>query len=211
VFDSIERGIQGYDPFFTVWQVEAHLAIIFLIIALVSAVTYFLYLCYHIYLVLANISSRSNTLPSMSMTRRMMYQGIIFRFKFLLQATLVCAALTLIAFLVGQWSETQMQWELDLTPMGDQWEWKSAMFSTVYAMCNCYVITLMILYSPSHKEESNDIDALSEELEFSRLTSESLDFGAARAAVAQAAATAKVHETSEMKLLQDLTSKQAFD
>lgn len=215
VFDSIERGIQGYDPFFTVWEVEAHLALVFLIIALISAVTYFAYLCYHIYLVLANISSRSTALPSMSMTRRMIYQGIIFRFKFLLQATLVCAALILIAFLVGQWSDSHLQWEVDVTSgYMDHWEWKSAMFSTVYTMCNCYVITLLILYAPSHKAENNDIDTLTEEVEFSRLTSERepvADVGSARAATAQAAASAKIQETGDMKLLQDLLSRPAFD
>ena len=211
VFDSIERGIQGYDPFFTVWQTETSLAVLFLMTALACAVAYFAYLCYHIYLVLASISSKSNSLPSMSMTRRMVYQGIIFRFKFLLQATLVCAALTLIAFLVGQWNETRMQWEMDLTSGGERWEWKSAMFSTVYAMCNCYVLTLLILYAPSHKEASNDVDTLSEEVEFSRLTSEGVATTRAAAAGAQAAVVPKLHETSEMKLLQTLSTKQAFD
>ena len=31
------------------------------------------------------------------------------------------------------------------------------MFTTVYALWNCYVITLLILYAPSHKEGSNII------------------------------------------------------
>lgn len=107
----------------------------------------------------------------MSSTRRLLYQGIIYRFKFLLWATLICAAATLFAYIMGQVcrltsialllpshcfssdlkvSEDQWYWEDEaaLTPL----QWKSAMFTTVYALWNCYVITLLILYAPSHKE-----------------------------------------------------------
>ena len=219
VFDSIERGVQGYDPFFSVWQVEAHLAVAFLLTAFVSAAAFFAYLCYQVWLVLSSISSRSASLPAMSMTRRMVYQGIIFRFHFLLIATLVCAALTLAAFLVGQWSESRLQWELDLTTGAEHWQWKSAVFSTVYAMCNCYVVALLILYAPSHKQASGETDALSEELEFRRLTGDGAELRPAAAAATAAAASAadaapaagKVQETSQMHLLQTIASKRAFD
>lgn len=102
VFDSIERGIQAYDPFFTIWEVDSIVANIFLALALLASLLYFSFLCYHVYLVLRNISSKQITLPSMSLTRRLLYQGIIFRFKFLLVATVVCAALTLAGFIIGQ-------------------------------------------------------------------------------------------------------------
>jgi hypothetical protein len=38
----------------------------------------------------------------MSSTRRLVYQGIIYRFKFLLLATLICAAATVVAYIMGQ-------------------------------------------------------------------------------------------------------------
>lgn len=195
IFDSIERGVQGYDPFFSVWQSNSDLASLVLFIAITACLVYFAFLCYHVYLVLGSISSKRNTLPSMSLTRRLMYQGIIYRFKFLLWSTLVCAAFTLAAFMVGQ--RSQDQWETS------DWEWTSAVHSAVYAMCNCYVITLLILYAPSHKESNTDIDHLSEEIEFSRLQPENN----------RQTTTSKssVSETTHMKLLQDLASKRAFD
>lgn len=49
-----------------------------------------------------NISSKQSSLPSMSSTRRLVYQGIIYRFKFLLIATFVCASATVVAYLMGQ-------------------------------------------------------------------------------------------------------------
>jgi len=223
VFDSLERGIQGYDPFFTVWEVDSTLATLFLVVAGAASISFFFYLTYHIYLVLANISSKRNTLPSMSMTRRMIYQGVIFRFQFLLLATLACAALTLAAFLIGQWSEDAGKFDFfDITSgEGGDWEWTSGMFSTVYAMWNCYVITLLILYAPSHKESSTDLDHLSEEVEFSRLnpstpstsngTHGSTGNSGHRRSERKSNDTSPVEETSGMKLLQDLVNKQAFD
>lgn len=103
----------------------------------------------------------------MSLTRRLIYQGIIYRFKFLLFATLFSAALTLVAILVGQWFDVH---EHDLAPLmasveGPQgwssWtvgiEWRSAMQTSIYAAWNCYVLILLILYAPSHKSVSRYI------------------------------------------------------
>ena len=216
VFDSIERGIRGYDPFFTVWESNSHVAKIFLCVAIVASIAYFGFLSYHVYLVLSNISTKRNTLPSMSLTRRLIYQGIIYRFKFLLVGTLICAALTLSAVMIGNMSHDPLQWEFDLTTGGYHWEWTSAVYSAVYAVWNCYVITLLILYAPSHKEANTDIDHLSEEVEFSRLNP---DFGSTRPSPSTSSTTSSsakngkssVAETSEMKLLQEMTSKQAFD
>jgi len=216
VFDSIQRGIQGYDPFFTVWEVDSNVATIFLVVALAASLTYFAFLCYHVYLVLQNISTKRNTLPSMSLTRRLIYQGIIYRFKFLLIGTLVCAAFTLAGFLVGQWSQDSLQWDVEFG--GHHWEWTSAVYSTVYAMWNCYVITLLILYAPSHKEANTDIDHLSEEIEFSRLNpSDTLaDFGSTRPKATTSnpnknGNSSPAAETTGLKLLQEMASKQAFD
>ncbi len=37
-------------------------------------------------------------------------QGLIYRFKFLMVVTLLCAALTVISFIIGQVSEGQWKW-----------------------------------------------------------------------------------------------------
>jgi hypothetical protein len=150
----------------------------------------------------------------MSLTRRLIYQGIIYRFKFLLWSTLVCAAFSLAAFMVGQRSQDPLQWEVDLSSGAYHWEWTSAVHSAVYTMCNCYVITLLILYAPSHKQGDTDIDQLSEEIEFSRLQPD-VDFLSTRPSTSATPSSKNgmslISETSQMKLLQDLTSKQAFD
>lgn len=75
---------------------------IFIVLAAISAGIYFLFLCYMIWKVFMNISSKRAALPSMSSVRRLHYEGVIYRFKFLMMATLLCASLTVIGFILGQ-------------------------------------------------------------------------------------------------------------
>lgn len=108
-----------------------------------------------------NISSRQTSLPSMPSTRRLVYQGIIYRFRFLLVATLVCAASTIAAYIMGQlidghWQLDDMSDDVASSPI----EWTSAMYTSVYAMWNCYVLILCILYAPSHKHVSEQMNNL---------------------------------------------------
>jgi len=49
-----------------------------------------------------NISAKRAVLPSMSSARRLHYEGVIYRFKFLMIATLLCASLTVVGFILGQ-------------------------------------------------------------------------------------------------------------
>jgi Wnt-binding factor required for Wnt secretion len=55
-----------------------------------------------IWKVFCNISAKRTSLPSMSGARRLHYEGVIYRFKFLMLATLLCAAMTVIGFILGQ-------------------------------------------------------------------------------------------------------------
>ena len=55
-----------------------------------------------IHKVFCNISAKRNSLAAMSCTRRLKVQGIIYRFKALMLATLLCAAMTVIGFILGQ-------------------------------------------------------------------------------------------------------------
>ena len=77
-------------------------------------------------------------------------QGIIFRFKFMIVATLVCAASTVIFFIIGQYSESHWKWGDDEVRL----EHGTAFMAGVYAMWNLYVISLLVLYAPSHKDMS---------------------------------------------------------
>lgn len=169
IFDISERGAQLRNPFYSIWVTDlgTNLALTFIILAGISAGVYFFFLSYMIWKVFCNISAKRAVLPSMSSARRLHYEGVIYRFKFLMLATLLCAALTVIGFILGQVSEGRWKWgdELEL-------EFTSAFFTGVYGMWNIYIFALIVLYAPSHKQwpsEAEQRGSINEEIEFSRL------------------------------------------
>lgn len=172
MFDMCERGTKLRNPFYSIWgtSIGANLALTFIILAGISAATYFFFLCYMIWKVFSNISIKRSALPAMSSARRLHYEGIIYRFKFLMLATLVCAALTIIGFILGQVAEGQWKWDENV-----HLEFTSAFFTGVYGMWNIYIFALIILYAPSHKQwpqqQPNQESILSEEIEFTSLPS----------------------------------------
>ncbi|CAB3375454.1 Hypothetical predicted protein [Cloeon dipterum] len=170
VFDVCERGVQLKNPFYSIWVTSfgSNLALGFIILAGVSAGIYFLFLTYMIWQVFCNISTKRSSLPSMSGARRLHYEGVIYRFKFLMLATLVCAGMTVVGFILGQVSEGRWKWDEDI-----ELEYTSAFFSGVYGMWNIYIFALIVLYSPSHKQwPQDDQQSMNEEIEFSRLPTE---------------------------------------
>lgn len=174
IFDMCERGIQLRNPFYSIWVTDlgTNLALTFIILAGISTGVYFLFLCYMVWQVFNNISHKRTSMPTMCSVRRLHYEGIIYRFKFLMLATLLCAALTVIGFILGQVAEGQWKWDDNM-----ELEYTSAFFTGVYGMWNIYIFALLVLYAPSHKRwpvEQNTADSqnLSEEIEFSRLPSE---------------------------------------
>lgn len=175
IFDVCERGSQLRNPFHSIWgsMIGSNLAFAFIILAGISAGIYFLFLCYMIFNVFRNIGIKRISLPSMSAVRRLHYEGIIYRFQFLMLATLLCAALTVIGFILGQVSEGQWKWDENI-----QLDFTSAFFTGIYGMWNIYIFALMILYAPSHKQWPNDNhnvtdSIISEEIEFNNLPSDS--------------------------------------
>ncbi|XP_029164188.1 protein wntless [Nylanderia fulva] len=168
IFDMCERGVQLRNPFYSIWvtDIGTKLALSFIILAGISAGIYLLFLFYMIWKVFMNISAKRAVLPSMSSARRLHYEGVIYRFKFLMIATLLCASLTVVGFILGQVAEGQWKWDEDL-----QLEMTSAFFTGVYGMWNIYIIALLCLYAPSHKQwpiEPSE-NSISEEIEFSPL------------------------------------------
>lgn len=81
-----------------------------IVLGAISAAVYFAFLCYMVWKVFCNISIKRSVLPSMSKVRRIHYEGIIYRFKFLMLATLLCALLTIIGFILGQVTDSQWHW-----------------------------------------------------------------------------------------------------
>ncbi|XP_047493046.1 protein wntless-like isoform X1 [Penaeus chinensis] len=180
IFDMCERGVQLRNPFYSIWATEigTNLALAFIILAGVCAGLYFCFLSYMIWKVFMNISSKRQSLPAMSSARRLHYEGIIYRFKVLMLATLLCAAMTVIGFILGQVSEGQ--WTLD---DNIKLEYTSGFFTGVYGMWNIYTFALICLYAPSHKRWPKDQNwpisdscdtqsSTGEEIEFSRLATE---------------------------------------
>jgi hypothetical protein len=169
IFDMCERGVQLRNPFYSIWVTDlgTNLALTFIILAGISAGVYFFFLSYMIWKVFCNISAKRTALPSMSSARRLHYEGVIYRFKFLMLATLLCAALTVTGFILGQVSEGRWKWDDDL-----RLEFTSAFFTGVYGMWNIYIFALIVLYAPSHKQwpsETEQRGGINEEIEFSRL------------------------------------------
>lgn len=168
VFDLCERGVQLINPFYSIWvtPIGTNLALSFIILAGISACLYFMFLCYMIWKVFRNISIKRSVLPSMSAARRLHYEGIIYRFNFLMLATVVCAGVTIVSFILNQVSESQSKWD-----EGTQLELSSILHTGVYGMWNIYICAMLILYAPSHKQWPDETvcgDA-GEQVEFSRL------------------------------------------
>uniref|UniRef100_A0A8C4VZY8 Wnt ligand secretion mediator n=1 Tax=Gopherus evgoodei TaxID=1825980 RepID=A0A8C4VZY8_9SAUR len=152
IFDMCERGVQLKNPFYSIWttDVGTELAMAFIIVAGICLCLYFLFLCFMVFQVFRNISGKQSSLPAMSQVRRLHYEGLIFRFKFLMLITLACAAMTIIFFIVSQVTEGHWKWG-DFTVQGN-----SAFFTGIYGMWNLYVFGLMFLYAPSHKNYGED-------------------------------------------------------
>ncbi|XP_066297973.1 protein wntless homolog [Branchiostoma lanceolatum] len=150
IFDMCERGVQLTNPFYSIWVTETgkNLALAFIILAGVCASIYFFFLCFMVFKVFRNISGKRASLPTMSDVRRLHYEGLIYRFKFLMLFTLLCAATTVIFFIISQVNEGHWKWGEEHTV-----EINSAFLTGVYGMWNVYVFSVICLYAPSHKRK----------------------------------------------------------
>lgn len=155
IFDLFEKGSLVSNPFYSVWvtPLGTNVALTFIICAGISAGVYFIFLCYMIWKVFSNISTKRSMLPTMSRVRRLHYEGIIYRFRFLMLATLTCAAMTVVGFIVDQMSEGRWKWDEHL-----ELEYTSAFLTGTYGIWNIYILALIILYTPSHKQWPSDVD-----------------------------------------------------
>ncbi|KAK3749215.1 hypothetical protein QZH41_018268 [Actinostola sp. cb2023] len=150
VFDICERGYQLHNPFFSIWATKlgSDIAYGFIISATVCACVYFLFLCVMVVKVFLNIRGKKATFKSMSRARRLNYEGLIYRFEFLMVMTLLCAALTVVFFVISNVNEAQWKFGDEESTV----EISSALFTGIYGMWNVYVMSLMFLYAPSSSE-----------------------------------------------------------
>src|SRR5690606_30676073 len=80
-------------------------------------------------------------------------EGIIYRFKFLMLFTLVCAMSTIISYCMKQLGETQLHSDDPEDSILTQST--SSFFTGTFGMWNIYVLLLLSMYAPSHKYYSN--------------------------------------------------------
>ncbi|XP_028138242.1 protein wntless-like [Diabrotica virgifera virgifera] len=153
IFDLYEKGLQLVNPFYSIWvtPLSTNLAIAFVILVAIAASTYFVFLCYMIWRVFKNISVKIFVLPNMSQARRRHYEGIIYRFNFLMLVTLICASVTIVFFVLSKIDEGPHKWDttIYLKP-------SSVVYTGVYGMWNIYICTMLILYAPTHEQWLTD-------------------------------------------------------
>ena len=153
LFELCERGVQLTNPFYSIWETEtgANVAYGFIILALVVAVFYLAFLFYMVVCVMRRVSGKRAQLPSMrSATRRLYYQGLIYRFQVVLLVTVICATFTVVFFFLSQLSEGSWRWEESNLSI----EYTSAFYTGVYGMWNVYTLLVLSLYAPSRKNKS---------------------------------------------------------
>ncbi|OZC11800.1 hypothetical protein X798_00981 [Onchocerca flexuosa] len=111
IYEMAERGMQLLNPFFSIWSSElgSRLAYTSIYTASFCVLCYFGFLSYKIYRVWITIKrKRAAQLYRNSEIRRLKVEAIIYRFKFLMFFTLICAASTIITYIMKQYGEGQM-------------------------------------------------------------------------------------------------------
>uniref|UniRef100_A0A8R1I638 Protein wntless n=1 Tax=Caenorhabditis japonica TaxID=281687 RepID=A0A8R1I638_CAEJA len=152
IYDLIERGSQLYDPFYSVWSSPTGSQIAYAAIGIsgLSTLAYFSFLLFKIVRVWTTIKhKRAAQLYQSNANRRLKVEGVIYRFKFLMMFTLLCAAFTIAAYFMKQYGEAQMHG--DEARDGLLTGSTSAFFTGTFGMCNIYVLLLLAMYAPSHK------------------------------------------------------------
>ncbi|CAK9303046.1 unnamed protein product [Gordionus sp. m RMFG-2023] len=166
VFELCERGIELKDPFFSIWSTEAgtRIAISILSLSVICMACYLVMLSHLIYRVFANVSKKRLLLPAMNKSVKLKYQGIMYRFRFLMSATCACAAMTVAFFLASHVNENSWKWDLGDSRSKQHGggyapalQYASAFYTGVYGMWNLYVAAVLALYAPSRKTKMDDI------------------------------------------------------
>ncbi|TFK01019.1 ribonuclease-like [Platysternon megacephalum] len=123
IFDIYKRGVQLKNPFYGFWTTDVgmQLALMaFFTIAGICLCLYYLFLCFLVFKVFQNFHGKPLSLPPIKKTCRIQNQELNIGFKFLMVITLICAAMTIIIFIVRQvsvlevisdekWGETSVQ------------------------------------------------------------------------------------------------------
>ncbi|MCP9261478.1 Protein wntless [Dirofilaria immitis] len=160
IYDVAERGMQLLNPFLAFGPLSwVHYTSIYT--ASLCVLCYFGFLAYKIYCVWMTVKrKRAAQLYRNSEIRRLKVEAIIYRFKFLMFFTLVCAASTIVTYIMKQYGEGQIHSD---NPSESLLIHSSSFFFTgTFGMWNIYVLLLLAMYAPSHKQYGTTV-ALHEE------------------------------------------------
>ena len=105
MFDLIERGAQIFDPFYTVWSASSqayNTAALLIVAGTTSGAIYCSFLFYLIFKVLQAIKDKKRQMERMSLSKHHIFEGVVFRFKFLMASTFVLASITIGFFVLVQ-------------------------------------------------------------------------------------------------------------
>uniref|UniRef100_A0A914UZI6 Protein wntless n=1 Tax=Plectus sambesii TaxID=2011161 RepID=A0A914UZI6_9BILA len=104
VYDMCERGIQLSNPFYSIWStsVGTNLAYAIIYVASLCALLYFVFLVYKVGRVWSTIKRKRAAALQMNRNRRLKFEMIIYRFKFLMALTVVCAGFTIASYIMKQ-------------------------------------------------------------------------------------------------------------
>ncbi|XP_041643168.1 protein wntless homolog isoform X2 [Cheilinus undulatus] len=147
IFHIYERVIQLSHPVKSIWTSDggAELSIAFITASGAGACLYFLFLIG--FMVLPGFcctSSKKVSLPDKSTDGCLWYKGL--RFFVLVLVTVICAALTVIFFIISQVIKLYLVYWGEFTVQVN-----SAFFTGIYSMWNLYVLAAMFLYAPFHE------------------------------------------------------------
>uniref|UniRef100_A0A914YAV1 Protein wntless n=1 Tax=Panagrolaimus superbus TaxID=310955 RepID=A0A914YAV1_9BILA len=156
IYDLAERGMQLSNPFYSIWSSKngSNLAYTVLYLAFASILAYLGFLIFKIYKVWQIMKQRRMTqFYQMNESRRIKTEAIIYRFKFLMIFTIVCAISTIASYIMKQWGEGQLH--SDEPDESFLTQSTSTFFTGTFGMWNIYVLLLLSMYAPSHKYYAN--------------------------------------------------------
>jgi len=154
IFDMIDRGMQLSDPFHSIWATVGgqNAARTMLLLSAACAVFYLLVLVYLMVRVVVSMSRKRASLANVGRVRQLYYEGLIFRFKFMVYLTTGCGLLSVILFCLVNVNEMYYKWGKSEETL----EISSALIVGVTAMWNMYVLNILFLYAPINRGVSAD-------------------------------------------------------
>lgn len=148
ILDCIERGWQLKDPFWSVWDTDhgRNAAVAMPIVGGVFGGLYLINLGYIIFKVSYNLFKRQQHFIG-----RLHAEGLIIRFQIIIGFTLLCAIASLVAFYYNEATDSPVVINEHHIQV------QSAIYTGLYVLWNLYVLSVMLLYAPSHKRYSSDM------------------------------------------------------